>query len=212
LNPPRRFRTGFHSRRRARGGLVRNTARTSRALPCKSGTVTKTATAATRPLSLVWCCLRRHLTHALLRAMKLTRLTMTLGHAVAVSRIPTAISLSYRSLTHGLCCTSCSSHTGVSFTHTASLKHAISLTHAVSFTHAVLLTHRLSPTLCARLNTHFTTLVTTHTGTTHTGTTMLGIRATTRGPGASIPPKFRVYPSTALAPPNSQSSTRPTWS
>ena len=45
-----RFRTGFHSRSRARGGLVRSTARTSRSLPCKPGAVPKTAT---RPLSLV---------------------------------------------------------------------------------------------------------------------------------------------------------------
>ena len=62
-----RFRTGFYSRRRAPGGLVRSTARTSHALPCESGTVIKTATAATRPLSLVWRRLRRNSTHALPR-------------------------------------------------------------------------------------------------------------------------------------------------
>ena len=48
-----RFRTGFHSRKRARGGLVRCTARTSRSPPCKPGTLPKIATAATRPLSFV---------------------------------------------------------------------------------------------------------------------------------------------------------------
>ena len=48
-----RFRTGFHSHRRARGGLVRRTARTSRSLLCKSGMVLEMATAAIRPLSLV---------------------------------------------------------------------------------------------------------------------------------------------------------------
>ena len=77
-----RFRTGFHSRRRARGGLLQSTARTSRSLLCKSGTVTKTATAATRPLSLVWRRLRCHSMHTLLRAMTLTHLDMTPGHAV----------------------------------------------------------------------------------------------------------------------------------
>ena len=133
-----RFRTGFHLCSRARGGLVRCTARTSCALLCESGAVTKTATAATQPLSLVWRRLHRNSTHALPRVMTLTHLAITLGHAVVVSHIPTAISLSYRALTH-----------------------AVPLTHGASPIHAF----SLMP--CARFNTHFDTLVTitTHTGT-----------------------------------------------
>ena len=48
-----RFRTWSHSRSRARGGLVRCTARTARSLLCQPGTVPNVTTAATRPLSIV---------------------------------------------------------------------------------------------------------------------------------------------------------------
>ena len=137
-----RFRTGFHSRRRTRGGLVRSTARTSRSLLCKSGAVFEMATAATRPLSLVWCCLRHHSTHALLCATTLTHPTMTLslGHAVACSRIPTAISLSYRDLTHAVSLTHGVSHTHTPF-HSRSvfLSHTLFLPHTLFPSHIVLL-------------------------------------------------------------------------
>ena len=195
-----RLRTGFHSRRRARGGLVHSTARTSRSLPCKPGAVFEITTAATRPLSICrrLCC---HSTHAHLRVMTLTHLDMTLtpGHAVACSRMPTAISLTYSDLTHAVSLTH-----GHSLTHAISLAHVVPLTHGASSTHGVLgsthfdtnatthtilLTHavsftqRLSPTPCARCSTHFVALVITHTGTSTPGN-----RATTRVPGASIPP------------------------
>ena len=188
----RRFRTGFYLRSRARGGLVRSTARTPRALPCESGTVLKIATAATRPLSLVWRRLCRDSTHALPRAMTLTHLAMTLGHAVAVSRIPTAISLSYRALTHAV-----------------PLTHGASPIHGLSPTHAILLTLAMTLVLCTRFSTHFDTLVPL---TTHTGTIALGIRVNSRGPGVSIPPKLRMHPFTALFPSTSHGATEPTWS
>jgi len=65
--------------------------------------------------------------------MTLTHLIMllALGDAVAFSRTPTAISLSYRSLTH-----------------------TVSLTHGVSLTHTISLTHVISLTLSTRLSTH----------------------------------------------------------
>jgi len=177
-----RFRTGFHSRRRARGGLVRSTARTSRSLPCKPGAVLNTATAAARPLSLICRSLRRTL------ALKLLFITLSLGDAAACSRMPTVISLTYSNLTHTILLTHAVTLTrGVSLTHgvsvthsmlgsthfgtlaTTPLTHGVSFTHGVSvtrgvsFTHAAALTHTLAPTLCARCSTHFTTLVNTHT-------------------------------------------------
>ena len=123
-------------------------------------------------------------------AVALKNPTMALGHVVVPSCIPTAISLSYRDLTHA-----------VSLTHGVSLTQGVSLTHAVSFTHAI------SLKLCTRLSTHFATLI-----NTHTGTFTLGICATTSAPGVFIPPKIHVYPFAALAPSNSQRSTGPTWS
>ena len=57
-----------------------------------------------------------------------------------------------------------------------------------------------------------TTLATTHTGTLTLGTTLsLGILATTRAPGASIPPKLCVHPSAALTPSTSRGTTESTW-
>jgi len=142
-----RFRTGFHLRRCARGGLVRSTARTPRSLLCKPGTVTKVATAATRPLSLVRHRLCRTLTRTFSRALTLTHSTMALGHAVVPSRIPTAISLSYRDLTHAVSFTHGASPLNTfSLTHRASSIHGVSLTHGESLTHAITLTHGVSLT------------------------------------------------------------------
>ena len=74
-----RSRTGPHSRSRARGGLVRCTARTARSLLCQPGTVPNESTAATRPLSLKCCSLRLLSPHAHLRVTtpRLHSITLT---------------------------------------------------------------------------------------------------------------------------------------
>ena len=51
-------------------------------------------------------------------------LSLSLGDVVAFSRIPTAISLSYRSLTHAVSHTRCFSHTHL-FTHARHFTHAM---------------------------------------------------------------------------------------
>jgi len=149
---------------------VRSTARTSRSLPCKPGAVPKTSMAATRPLSLICRSLRHHSTHALLRVTTLTHLIMTFtpGHAVACSRMPTVISLTYSDLTHAVPLTH-----GRSLTRTLSLAHVVpltlgvSLTQGVSLTHTILLTHAVYFTRGASFphgvlgSTHFGTLATT---------------------------------------------------
>ena len=149
-----RSRTGFHSRKRARGGLVCCTARTSRSPPCKPGvTIPITATAATRPLSLCRCR-RLHSTHAHLRVTTLTHhaRTFTPGHAVPCSRMPTVISLSYSDLTHAVPLTHRASLTRTfSFTHTILLTHAGTLTRGVSLILGRSLTHGCSHTRAVSL-------------------------------------------------------------
>ena len=129
-----RSRTGFHSRSRARGGLVRCTARTAHSLLCQPGTVSIAATAATWLLSVNCRSRRLHATHAL-KLPRATRLnlhsiTVTPGDAAACSRMPTVISLTHSDLTHT-----------VSLTYRSSLTRAVSLTCAVSHAHVVPLTH-----------------------------------------------------------------------
>ena len=101
-----------------------------------------------------------------------------------------------------------------SHTRAVSLAHAAPLTRGAPFTHGVL------------GSTHSGTLATTplaHGGalthgvaltpfTTHTGTITLGILATSRAPGASIPPKLRAHPFAALAPSTPLGTTELTWS
>uniref|UniRef100_A0A8C4Q5N8 Uncharacterized protein n=1 Tax=Eptatretus burgeri TaxID=7764 RepID=A0A8C4Q5N8_EPTBU len=139
-----------------------------------------TTMAATRLLSL---CrhLRRHLTHALPCATRLTHhsITFTLGDATACSRMPTVISLTHSDLAHA-----------VSLTLGRSLTHRALLTRGVSLTHGVLVSTHLG-TLATTPLTHG--VASTHGGaltpcTTQTRTTTLGISVPTRGSGASIPP------------------------
>ena len=132
-----RFRTGFHSRKRARGGLVRCTARTSRSPPCKPGAVPNTATAATRPLSICHRG-RLHSIHAHLRVTTLTHhsITLTPGDAAVCARIPTVISLTYSDLTHAVSLT-----LGRSLTRAVSITHTIPLTHTRGHSHAVFYSH-----------------------------------------------------------------------
>ena len=123
-----RFRTGFHSRRRARGGLVRSTARTPRSLLCKSGAVLETATAATRPLSLVWCRLHRHskqaCTPACHDAYTPYHDTLTRTCGCVFPHTNRHCPLIPRPHTRG-------------FSHTSCLFHTRPFTHARHFTHAM---------------------------------------------------------------------------
>ena len=97
---------GLYSRKRARGGLVRGTARTTRARPCRPGTVPIETTAATRHLSRHSRSLHLHSPLAHLRATtpRLHSITHTLtpGDVAACSRMPTAISLTHSDLTHAV--------------------------------------------------------------------------------------------------------------
>jgi len=133
-----------------------------------------------------------------------------------------------RSLTH----TPCLTHTHHT-THTRGGTHPRCLTHTPCLTHACRFrlrcpfnTRRAAKHVLRLTRDHTThtwgltrtrvalTPFTAHTGTlvtTHTGTT-LGILATSRAPGASIPPKLRAHPSAALFPSTSQGTTEPTWS
>ena len=137
LHPPWRFRTGFHSRRRARGGLMRSTARTSRSLPCKPGTVFEMATAATRPLFLVWCRLCRHSMHTLLRVTTHTPFhdTLTRRRGCAFPHTNRHFSFIPLSHTRGL------SHTR-SFTYTRVFTHALRAFQHARCTHTFNHTHR----------------------------------------------------------------------
>ena len=96
-----RFRTGAHPRSRARGGLVRDTARTTRALPCRPGTVPNETTAATRHLSRHSRsrCLHSRLALTLPRVARLILhfplpviLRLTPGDTAACSRMATVFS------------------------------------------------------------------------------------------------------------------------
>ena len=69
-NPPREFPDRVYHRNRARGGLVRGTAQTTRARPCRPGTVANATTAATRHLSRHSRSLSRHSSLAHLRATR----------------------------------------------------------------------------------------------------------------------------------------------
>ena len=136
-----RFRTGPHPCSRACGGLVRCTARTTRTLPCRPGTVPNATTAATRLLSRHSRSRRLHSRHAHLRVttprLHSTKLpfTLTPGDAAAM-------------LSHGdrhLPCiqrphTRCHSHHTRSLTHTPCLIH----THTTLLTHVGALTRDVS--------------------------------------------------------------------
>ena len=137
------------------------------------------------------------------------------GRRGTCSRMPTVISLTHSDLTHAVSLT-----LGRSLTRAVSLAHAASSTRGAPFTHGVLgSTH--SGTLATTPLTHAVPsthrVSSTHGGaltpfTAHTGTITLGILATSRAPGASIPPKLRVHPFAALAPSTPPGTTEPTWS
>ena len=132
-----RFRTGPHPRSRARGGLVRFTARTTRTLPCRPGTVPIKTTAATRLLYRNSRSRCRHSRHTLLRVttprLHSTTFTLTPGDAAACSRMATDISRVYSDLTHAV---TLPTH-GRSLTHRASLTHTIPLTPTGALTRGV---------------------------------------------------------------------------
>ena len=110
-NPPRAFPDrASYPRSRARGGLVRGTARTIRALPCRPGTVQIATTAATRHLfrHSRSRCLHARLAPTLPRVARPILHTIALpfiltpGDAAACSRMATVISRVYSDLTHAV--------------------------------------------------------------------------------------------------------------
>ena len=127
-----RFRTGSYPRSRARGGLVRGTARTTRVLPCRPGTVPNATTAATRHLSRHS---RSRSLHAAL-ALKLPRVTRLKLHTTAFTLI----------LTPGDTAACSSMATDISRVY-SDLTHAVTLTHGRSLTHRAshILTTPLTP-------------------------------------------------------------------
>ena len=105
-------------------------------------------------MSLICRRLRRTLAHTLPRATTLTHHVMTLtpGHAVTCSRMPTTISLAHSDLTHA-----------VSLPLSRSLTHAILLAHVVPLTQGLPFAQGVSLTQGVLESTHFGTLANTHT-------------------------------------------------
>ena len=99
-----------YPRNRARGGLVRGTVRTTRARPCRPGTVPFTTTAATRHLARHSrsLCLHSALAHLRATRPRLHSIPFTFpfipttGDAAACSCMATDISRVYSDLTHGV--------------------------------------------------------------------------------------------------------------
>ena len=132
---------GLYPRNRARGGLARGTARTTRALPCRPGTVPNATTAATRHLARHSRSFCLHSTLAHLRATRpklhTIAFTLTTGDAAACSRMATDISRVYSDLTHAVTLTTHGrSLTRASLIHTpAGHSPAVFHTHVGVHTH-----------------------------------------------------------------------------
>ena len=139
---PRAFPDRVYLRNRARGGLVRGTARTTRALPCRPGTVPNATTAATRHLSRhsrSRCLHARHAHRRVTTPRLHSTLNLTSGDAAACSHMATVISRVYSDLTHAVLThpTHGRSLTRASYTHTHPRGHSPAVFH----THVGVRTH-----------------------------------------------------------------------
>ena len=126
-----------------------------------------------------------------------TLVTTPLAHGVAL--IPGVSLIHGGAFVLGVALGDSSTH-GVSLVHGGSLITGVSSTLGVSSIHGGSVTHGV---------VHGVSLT---PFTTHTGTFTLGILATSRAPGVSIPPKLRVHPFAALIPSTPRGTTEPTWS
>ena len=130
---------GLNPRSRARGVLVRGTARTIRTLPCRPGPVPIATTAATRHLSRhsrSRCLLSRHAHRRVTTPRLHSTFKLTPGDAATCSCMATDISRVYRDLTHTVFLpTHGRSLSRASYIHTTLLTPTGALTRGVSFAH-----------------------------------------------------------------------------
>ena len=143
-NSPRAFPDRVsYPRNRTRGGLVRGTARTTRARPCRPGTVANATTAATRHLARHS---RSFCRHSARLALTLPRVTRLIPHTIPFaltrgdtecSHMATDISRVYSDLTHTVFLTHGRSLTRASYTHTPHHSHPRGHSPAVSHSHTV---------------------------------------------------------------------------